>query len=164
MAVLTALVLVGGGTFAAISINDSREAARAAELAQDAAEEAAAAAEEEEEAAAAAAQAEAEERDAEEAGQQAELERREEAVPEIEDSIGDLAEEHIEEGLIDGPVLEVTCSPVGGGSLEDLAQQTTVFACFVANEELSGGRHSGYTYNATMNWSTGRFTYGIGEP
>lgn len=160
-AVLVALVLVGGVTFAAVSINNAREEARAAEsAAQEAAAEAAAAEEE----AAAAEQAEAEEREAEEAAQQSELERREEAVPEIEDSIGEMAEEHIEEGLIDGPVLEVTCSPVGGGSLEDLSQQTTVFECFVANEEVSGGRYSGYTYNATMNWATGSFTYGIGQP
>jgi len=75
-----------------------------------------------------------------------------------------MAEGHIDDGLVDGPILEVACSPVAGGSLDDLAQQTTVFECFVANEELSGGRYSGYYYNATMNWGTESFTYGIGQP
>lgn len=115
LAVIAVLLLVGGGTFAAVSIKNAREEARAAELAAEAAADEAAAAEKE---SAAAEQAEAEEREAEEAAQRAELGRREEAISDIEDSIEEMAEGHVEEGLIDGPVLEVTCSPVAGGSLE----------------------------------------------
>jgi hypothetical protein len=40
---------------------------------------------------------------------------------------------HAADGIIDGPILEVTCSPVGGGSTDDLSEQTTVFECFVAH-------------------------------
>lgn len=159
------LVLAVGGTTAAVVIGDAREAERTAELA--AAEEAAAAEQalaEQEAAEAAAAREEAEALEAEQAAHQAELERREDIVPEIEAAIEEMAEEHIDEGIIEGPVLEVDCSPVGGGSMEDLSQQTTVFECFVSTEENDNGTYTGYYYNATMNWSTGSYTYGLGQP
>lgn len=162
------LVLAVGGTVAAVVISDAREAESAAELAAAAAAEEAAAAEqvlaEQEAAEEAAAREESEALEAEQAAQQAERDRRERLVPEIEDSIQEMAEGHVDEGIVDGPVLEVGCSPVSGGSMEDLSQQTTVFECFVATEENDNGTYTGYYYNATMNWSTGRYTYGFGQP
>lgn len=110
-------------------------------------------AQEAEEAAAAAEQADADD---------AERQNREHAVSDIEDSVGVMAEEHVDDGMIDGPVLDVTCSPVAGGSLDDLTEATTVFDCFVVTEELDDGRARGITYNATMNWDSGEYTYGLG--
>ncbi len=81
----------------------------------------------------------------------------------IESSIEEMANEHVAEGMLDGPVLSVTCSPVNGGSTDNLSETTTVFECFVANEDVGGGRMRGYTYHATMNWTTGKYTYGYGE-
>lgn len=138
---------------------------------QAAAEASAAAVQAEEEASVRAAEEAAEAEAAEESARQAqeraderEREYRQNAVVEIEESIGTMAEGHILDGLIDGQVLEVNCSPVAGGSLEDLTEQTTVFDCFVSTKDNADGTHSGYSYNSTMNWNTQQFTYGFGSP
>lgn len=98
--------------------------------------------------------------------QQDEQERdlRRDAVTGVEESVEEMAGEHISDGIIDGEVLEVSCSPVAGGSVDDLTEQTTVFECFVATEDNGDGTMSGFYYNATMNWTTGSFTYGLGAP
>ena len=148
------LGLIAGGV--AWKIADDERRAEAA--AQAAAEQAAAEASEEQarrEAAAAAAQ---------ERADEAERASRLASIPEIEASVETMAEDHATDGVIDGPIIEVTCSPVGGGSTDDLTQQTTVFECFAAYRDNGDGTMSGYTYNATMNWSTGSYTYGLGAP
>ncbi len=151
---ILALGLIAGGI--AWKIADEERQAQAA--AQAAAEQAAAEASEEQarkEAAAAAAQ---------ERADEAERASRLASIPEIEASVKTMAEDHAADGIIDGPIIEVTCSPVGGGSTDDLTQQTTVFKCFAAYKDNGDGTMSGYTYNATMNWSTGSYTYGLGAP
>src|SRR5574340_853511 len=76
-------------------------------------------------------------------------------VVEIENSVQTMAEGHVDKGMLDGPVLSVSCSPVNGGSTDNLTETTTVFECFVANEDNGDGTMSGYKYHATMNWSSG---------
>lgn len=153
-AVVAAVLVIGGGGALAWKVaNDQQVAAAEHEAAEKAAAEEAAKKEAEERAAAVAAAAEKTERDT-----------RTAAIPGIEESIRVMAEGHIADELIDGPVLSVDCSPVNGGSTDDLTEQTTVFECFVANVDNGDGTMTGYTYNATMNWSTGSYTYGIGEP
>jgi hypothetical protein len=153
----TAVLLLGliGGVIAWKVAHDAQVAAAAAETAK----EKAAAQEQEkqrrEEAAAAAAQ---ERQDA------ADREARRESVTEIEASVKKMAEGHAVDDIIDGPIIDVTCSPVGGGSTDDLTEQTTVFECFAANEDNGDGTMSGYKYNATMNWSSGSYTYSLGAP
>ncbi|MBM7415847.1 MULTISPECIES: DUF2510 domain-containing protein [Nocardiaceae] len=103
---------------------------------------------------------------------QAEQERKDSAerlsrtlsVSGIETSVKQMAEGHVNKGLLDGPILSVSCSPVSGGSTDDLTETTTVFECFAANEDNGDGTMSGYKYNATMNWSSGEYTYGLGAP
>ncbi len=89
---------------------------------------------------------------------------REGVITSIETSITEMAQGHLEEGLIDGSIIDVHCTPVQGGSAEPLLEDSTVFECFVATQELSDGQQRGYYYNATMNWTTGSFTFGFGEP
>jgi len=74
-----------------------------------------------------------------------------------------MAKKHVKDDLIDGPVLNVSCDPVAGGSVENLDEKTTVFQCFVANKNNKDGNMSGYYYHATMNWGTGSYTYGLGK-
>nr|WP_234787242.1 DUF2510 domain-containing protein [Mycolicibacter sinensis] len=88
---------------------------------------------------------------------------RRESIKTIEDSVKELAEQHVQDGLIDGPILSVSCSPVGG-STDDLTAQTTIFACFVANTVNEDGTLAGPKYHAMMNWDTDEFTYGYGPP
>lgn len=106
------------------------------------------------------------------AAEKAEQEKREAAerlsrqlsVAQIESSIETMANEHVDKGMFDGPVLNVSCSPTNGGSTDNLTETTTVFECFVATEDIGDGRMRGYKYHATMNWSTEEFTYGFGAP
>ena len=148
------LGLIGGGV-AWKNAHDSNVAAAAAAAA---AEEAAAKSSEQrqrDEADAAAAKARQDE---------AERASRRASVTGIEASVKKMAEQHAATGVIRGPIISVSCSPVGGGSTDDLTEQTTVFSCFVANKDNGDGTMSGYTYKATMNWSTGSYTYGFGAP
>ena len=85
------------------------------------------------------------------------------AVADIEVSIKTMAEKHVADEVIDGPIIDVNCSPLGGGSTDDLTEQTTVFDCFVGNIKNADGTMSGYYYNATMNWTSGQYTYGLGR-
>jgi hypothetical protein len=86
------------------------------------------------------------------------------AVKDIEASVKTLAEKHVSEGLFDGPVLSVSCDPIGGGSTDDLTAKTTVFECFAATKDNGDGTLSGRKYHATANWDTGAYTYGFGAP
>lgn len=86
------------------------------------------------------------------------------AVKDVETAIATLAQEHIDKGIFDGPVLSASCDPVGGGSTEDLTAKTTIFECFAATKDNGDGTLSGRKYHATMNWDTGQYTYGLGAP
>lgn len=153
-AALAAVLLIAGGAVAVATKvqSDQAEAARLAEAEADAKAEKRAAAEAEAE------------RERKAAADQRERASRESSVTEIEASVKTLAETHVKDGLIEGEIIEVTCSPVDGGSMDDLGQRTTVFQCFVANEDNGDGTMSGYYYNATMNWDTQEYSYGLGEP
>ncbi|MGY1835064.1 DUF2510 domain-containing protein [Blastococcus sp. SYSU DS0510] len=153
-AVAVLLGVIGGG-IAWKSANDARVAAAEAAAAEEKAAAEEREQQEREDAAAAAAQ---ERRD------EGERSARRASVTEIEASVKAMAEGHAADDIIDGPIIDVSCSPVGGGSTDDLTEQTTVFACFVANVDNGDGTMSGYKYNATMNWSSGSFTYGLGAP
>jgi hypothetical protein len=83
------------------------------------------------------------------------------AIPGIEASIAGMAQKHMDDGVITGPVLRVSCSPVAGGSMDDLSEATTVFECFMAQKDNDDGTSSGFYYSATMNWETGSYTYGL---
>lgn len=160
-----AVVLVTGllvGVGVAVKMDRDRELAAAEEAAI--AEEVARAEAAEEAARAQAADDEAEAQRAQEQREDRERDQRQEAMADIEVSVEMMAEEHAEDGIIEGPVLAVSCSPVAGGSIDDITEQTTVFDCFVGTEDHGDGTMSGFSYNATMNWSTGSYTYGIGSP
>ncbi|OZC84452.1 hypothetical protein CH304_18645 [Rhodococcus sp. 15-649-1-2] len=150
-AAVLAVLVIGGTTTKLVADSNAREE-------QQAVEEAAQAAAQLESDRLAAEAAEKEEKD------DAERLSRILSVSEIETSVKTMAEGHVEKGIVDGPIIKVKCSPVGGGSTDDLTETTTVFECFAANKDNGDGTMSGYKYNSTMNWSTGSFTYGFGAP
>jgi type II secretory pathway pseudopilin PulG len=153
LAVLVTVIVLGSVTAGVLYAFDSSEKAREAEASRSAAVEADEAAEE------AAADAEA----AQAKKDRAERLERDESVTGIETSIKEMAQGHVDDGIIDGPILDATCSPVSGGSTDDLTEATTAFECFVATEDIGDGKMTGYTYNATMNWATFQYTYGLGD-
>lgn len=154
---LVALVLLGGGGAIWKVAHDAQVAA---------AEEAAInlAAQEEADRVAAEEARRAEAQAAQQKRDNAERASREAAVAEIETSVKTMAEGHVAKGLIDGSIISVSCSPVSGGSTDDLTETTTVFECFVAINDNGDGTMSGFKYHATMNWTSGEFTYGMGAP
>lgn len=151
IALVSAIVVVLGvlGAYAAKSRYDGQQAAIAASQEADAR----AAKEKQQQAETAAKQA----HDA------AERASRKDAVDGIEASVKKMAQKHAKQGLIEGPIINVSCDPVAGGSLDDLSEKTTTFQCFVADKKNKDGTMSGYYYHATMNWDTGSYTYGMGE-
>lgn len=85
------------------------------------------------------------------------------SVTAIEASIKKMAEKDASLGIFDGPILRVSCNPVNGGSTDDLSDKTTAFDCFVSTKDNGDGTQSGHFFNATENWTTGEYTYGIGK-
>lgn len=156
--VLAAALGVGLAVKSAADAQAAQELAAEEKRAEEAAERKA-----ERQAAAAEAQAE-EEAAALAAAEEMERALRAEAVAQIEQSVAAKATEDVTSGLIDGPVLRVSCSPVAGGSLDDLTETTTVFECFMSRVDNPDGTSSGYYYNATINWDSGSYTYGFGRP
>jgi hypothetical protein len=99
---------------------------------------------------------------AQQAADDAERALRKATVTEVEASVKKMATDDVTKGVIDGPVLSASCSPVSG-STDTLTDRTTSFNCFVATKDNGDGTQTGYNFNATVNWDTGSYTYGFGK-
>ncbi|WP_254803965.1 DUF2510 domain-containing protein [Curtobacterium sp. YR515] len=150
--VIVAVAVVLGGSATAVGLVHARQVAAAEAKAEQKKE--------------AAARTRADQREAQEAAQAAadtaERSSRAETVKEVEASVKTMAEENVTKGLLDGPILSVSCNPVSG-STDDLTDTTTSFDCFAANEDNADGTQSGYFFNSTVNWDSGEYTYGLGK-
>ncbi|MCS5521201.1 DUF2510 domain-containing protein [Curtobacterium flaccumfaciens pv. oortii] len=100
--------------------------------------------------------------EAQKAADDTERTARADTVTGVEASVKKLAEDDAAKGVIDGPILSVSCNPVSG-STDDLTDTTTTFDCFAANTNNADGTQSGYFFNATVNWDSGEYTYGLGK-
>lgn len=148
VAAVVAVLLIGGITTAVVASNvHTQQAAEQKALAKKKADEQRA-----KEAAAAAKQ----------AADDAKRSQRRDTVTQVEASIKKMAEDDIAKGVLTGPVISVNCNPVSG-STDDLTDTTTTFDCFVANKDNGDGTSSGYFFNATVNWTSGSYTYGLGK-
>ncbi|WP_396291159.1 DUF2510 domain-containing protein [Curtobacterium sp. KT1] len=149
--IAAALVVLGGGGATAAVLHNQQVAAAEQKAAQKKAT---------------AARERAEQRQAEEAAQEAaddaERTARTETVTEVESSVKKMADDNVTKGLLDGPITGVSCNPVSG-STDDLTDTTTTFDCFAANKDNGDGTQSGYFFNATVNWDSGEYTYGLGK-
>jgi hypothetical protein len=155
VAAIAALLLVGGVTTAVIANNAHvQQVAQQAAAKKKADDRAAAAAEAERAAKLAAA--------AKQVADDAKRAQRTQTVTQVEASIKKMAEDDISKGILTGPVLAVKCNPVSG-SADDLTDPTTSFDCFVGNKDNGDGTQSGYFFNATVNWTSGEYTYGFGK-
>lgn len=155
IAAIAVLLLVGGVATAVIANNAHvQEVAKEAAAKKKADDRAAAAAEAERAAKVAAA--------AKQAADDAKRDQRAVTVTQVEASIKKMAEDDVSNGVLTGPVLAVKCNPVSG-SADDLTDPTTSFDCFVANKDNGDGTQSGYFFNATVNWASGEYTYGLGK-
>jgi cytoskeletal protein RodZ len=151
VAIVAAVVLLLGGGGTAVAVVHAQQTAAEAR-AKEKREAAARLRAEEREAA----------RNAQEASDEAERSSRRATVTEVEASVKKMAEEDVTKGIIDGPIMSVSCNPVSG-STDDLTDTTTTFDCFAANKDNEDGTQSGYFFNSTVNWSSGQYTYGLGK-
>lgn len=173
VAAIALLVLIGGGVGLFLKIQGDNEAqasretaAQQSALAEAAASEAAktAAAEAEQAAADAAAEAAADAKRIQDAADERERGVRAEMIVQLEAAIQASAEESVADGLLTGPILRTLCTPVGGGSTDDLTTITGAFSRNAVTEENpDDGTYSGYPYSATIEWDTGSLQWSFGE-
>lgn len=157
---LVALLVVGGiGTSATLAIQHSNEVA--AQAAADEKRKAEAAVEEKRQAEAA--ERAAEEREAQKLEDEAERTYRELIVAEMEKSILDDAKESVTTGILTGPIMEVSCTPMAGGSTDDLTALTGSYDCIAVNEKHDDGTASGYRFSATTNWDDASYSWHLGS-
>ena len=169
--VILALIGVGVGGYAAKNAHDATQAALIAEQGAKSRDEQAAIVKAQSDAAEADRSARAVEKakevpaakDAQAAENKVERTLRKNTVSEIEKSIKRMAKGPVTSGLIEGPIINVSCDPIGDGSVDDLSEKTTAFRCLVADKKNNDGTMSGYYYNARMNWRTGSYTFGYGK-
>jgi hypothetical protein len=156
--VAAVLILAGAGTGVGLKVKDDREQDReqAAEARQQAEREREVEAQEVADAAEAERVAR---RQAKLAAESAERKIRKSIIRQMQGSITKDARERVSDGYLDGPIKYTSCDPLGGGSVDDLTALTTTFDCIAVNEELGGGRVSGYGFAATVNWDKGSWTW-----
>lgn len=101
--------------------------------------------------------------DAKDAADQAERDNRAGLIKDLEASVKKTATKDVSDGLLDGPILDVSCTPLGGGSTDDLTQKTATLQCFAADKKNSDGTENGYNFSATINWDTAEYTWRLGS-
>jgi hypothetical protein len=74
------------------------------------------------------------------------------------------ATKDVNDGVLDGPILSADCTPLGGGSTDDLTARTGTFTCLaVTSINHTDGTEHGYAYSAVINWTTGTVTWHLGN-
>ncbi len=68
----------------------------------------------------------------------------------------------VTEGLLTGPIVRSTCDPVGGGR-DDLEAHTGRYECLAVNEDHDDGTYSGYSYQGTINYDEGTYSWRLGN-
>jgi hypothetical protein len=143
------LVLGGAGVAVAIKIHHDNQVAAQHRRALAAAR-----------ARAAAAQAAAAARQAQRAAQ---VTQRQTLENQLQDAITNDATSKAGQGLLtNGPAQSTTCTPVSGGSSQNLSESTGTYSCIAVYQTASDGTQSGYRYTGTINFDTGAETWGIG--
>lgn len=93
----------------------------------------------------------------------AEKELRTTIVTAAEASILKDAKAREKDGTLDGPFSRASCTPLGGGSVDDLTALTGTFECIAVNKKDSDGTESGYVFATTINWSSGEYSWHLGR-
>lgn len=158
-AALALAVLGGSGTAAALKVNHDNDAK--AERQQKAAE-VARIARERREGEQAAERERTRKRDAQQALDRIELQGRKELERSLEKAIRKDALERVSEGVLDGPILKVSCDPVGGGR-DDLTSRTGKYECIAATEVHDDGTYRGYSFHGTINYKEFSYSWALGD-
>jgi hypothetical protein len=89
--------------------------------------------------------------------------QRKEIVTALEDSILKDAQERVTTGVLTGPITLASCTPLGGGSSDDLTAITGTFQCIAVNKTSPDGSSSGYRFSATVNWNEASYSWHLGS-
>jgi len=84
-------------------------------------------------------------------------------VTALEDSILKDAQSRVAKGVLDGPITRASCTPLGGGSSDDLTAITGTFQCIAVNKTDADGSSSGYRFSATVNWNDASYSWHLGS-
>lgn len=88
---------------------------------------------------------------------------RKEIVTALEGSVLKDAQERVTTGVLTGPITVASCTPLGGGSSDDLTAITGTFQCIAVNKTNPDGSSSGYRFSATVNWNDASYTWHLGR-
>jgi hypothetical protein len=146
--VVAALVVAGSATGLALKVSHDNQVTTQRVAAADAAQ-----AKADADAAAAAAK--------KAADDQTRVERKAQ-VSELEAAILKDAKERVKSQTLTGPILSASCTPLGGGSADDLTALTGTFECIAVNKTNADGTASGYRFSATINWNKD-YTWHLGS-
>lgn len=100
---------------------------------------------------------------AKEAADASKRELRKLIVTALEDSVKKDAESRVTKGVLEGPITRASCTPLGGGSSDDLTAITGTFQCIAVNKTEPDGTSSGYRFSATVNWNDGSYSWHLGS-
>lgn len=89
--------------------------------------------------------------------------QRKAIVKALEDSVLKDAQERVTTGVLTGPITLASCTPLGGGSTDDLTAITGTFQCIAVNKTNADGSSSGYRFSATANWNDASYTWHLGS-
>jgi cell division protein FtsB len=100
--------------------------------------------------------------DAKRSANDAERVQRRDAVTSLEKAITKDAQNSVATGVLTGPILHSSCTPVSG-SPDSLSARSGTFECLAANKtNASDGTESGYRYSGTVDYDTGSITWHLG--
>jgi MoxR-like ATPase len=88
---------------------------------------------------------------------------RKDAVTEMEASILKDAKARVRAQELTGPILSASCTPLGGGSADDLTALTGTFECIAVNKKNADGSSQGYRFASTINWNEGSYSWHLGS-
>jgi hypothetical protein len=100
---------------------------------------------------------------AQEEADSAERLKRTAIVTALEESVLKDAKSLVDKGVLDGPITRASCTPLGGGSTDDLTAITCTFECIAVNKTEADGSESGYRFSATINWNEASYSWHLGS-
>lgn len=93
----------------------------------------------------------------------AERKARHALVKDLQHSITKTAKKDVREGTLDGPIKHTSCTPTGGGSVDDLTGTSGTFDCIAVNKDNGDGTESGYQFAGTIDWGSGQYSWQLGS-
>ena len=84
-------------------------------------------------------------------------------VKSLEKAITEDAQQSVNDGVLDGPILRTECDPAPGETPMDVSVETSVYDCLAIYKEDTDGTASGWTYTGNINFETGRYSWSLGK-